>query len=834
MKRCLTLTACLCTAVLTFAQTLNGIVRDKESREAITFANIVFIGAEGKPIGGTASDAEGRFTRQLTGDERAFRISAVGYKTEIIAIRSPEGGFYEILMNRTVKQLNEVVVYAGENPAHAIIKKAVANKPLHDPEKISEYACKIYNKFIITVSGTLAAAKAIAESDLNLQYFNDSLSAHPETTDEKVKRVFSRQHLFMSEVISERMFRAPAKLKQTVIANRVSGFKNPFFSLLASDLQPFGFYRDFITVFDKDYLNPLTRNSTARYRFILEDSIVVNRDTIYLISFEPNAGTRFEALKGVIGISKSDYAVQQVVAETCDSSAVIAFRFRQLYERQAGGRWFPVKLNTLLQFKQQTVGGKNNHLIGVGFAYLSDIRVGEGAAPVESFNHITTETLPNAVKRDSAYWQANRPFKLSAIEQNTYAVMDSALGKTGMETLANAALALSSDALSAGKLTLIPSHILRVNRFEGIRLGMGAETNPELSKIMSTGGYAGWGTRDRALKYGAWLRFDLNRNRGFYAALICRQDVSEAGQVVFGSPLRRQSLIGSTVRNILGVNMDSLRELRAEIGLRPMRRNLVVWLSLARQHIQPTYGYAMLRTTGDGSTTRQNTFRFTELAADMQFFAGENNIQLAGRTIFSRHAFPAVKLRLVQGLPVWGGEFGYQKADLSIEHLLRIRGLGRTQIRLDAGIVSGQPPLMKLYFMAGGNALDSRLIYINHAFQTVGLYDFAADRYVALFLEHRFGAVYRGWRYVRPSPTFVQSMAWGYMKNPEAHAGVSFQIPWQGLFESGLIINHIVRVVYAKTLWLGLGAGVFQRYGFHKAPEPEQNRTFRILLKFDF
>lgn len=828
----LVLMAYTCTVVCAFAQRLNGLVRDKESGEAIAFANIVFIGAGGELLGGTASDIEGRFNWQLKGGEQAFRISAIGYKTETVIIHSPEGGFYEILVNKIVRELREVVVYASENPAHAIIRKAVANKPLHDPEKITEYAYKIYNKFIITVSGTYAAAKAIAESDLNLQH-GDSLPSDSETRDEKVKQVFSRQHLFMSEVISERMFRAPAMLKETVIANRISGFRNPFFSLLASNLQPFGFYRDFITIFDKDYLSPLTRNSTTRYQFILEDSTVISRDTVYLISFAPARGTRFEGLKGVIGISKSDYAVQQVIAETCDSSAVIAFRFRQFYERQAGGKWFPVQLNTLLQFKQQTVG-KDNHLIGVGFAYLSNIRIGDGVSPVQLFDHIALETLPNAGSRDSAYWQANRPFKLSALEQNTYAFMDSALGKTGLETFANVALALSADRIALGKLNLIPSRMLRVNRFEGARLGMGVETSQKVSKIFSLGGYVGWGTEDKALKYGTWLRLYINRKRDMYASLLYRQDLFEAGQAIFGSPWQRQSLSTNAVRNILGINMDSVREMRIDVGLRPVRRNLTTTFSLALQDVRPTYDYSFMRTDNGGNVQTQTNFRFAEATADLLFFAGETNIQLMGHTIFSRHTFPVIKLRLTQGLDRLGGEFNYQKADLSIEQLFRIRAWGRTQIRLDAGITNGQAPLTKLYFMAGGNVVSSPLMYINHAFQTVGLYDFAADRYAALSLEHRFGAIYRGWRYCRPSPTLVHRMAWGAINQPENHTGVTFQIPTQGLFESGLIINHLLRVVYSKTLWLGLGAGVFQRYGLHKSDSPHENRAFRLLIKFDF
>lgn len=815
-----------------FAQTLGGVVRDKETGERIAFVNIAFIDREGKIKGGTATDVEGRFTWQPASEIHILRISAVGYQTLTVPIDLSKQSFYEIFMNKVAKELSEVTIYAGENPAHAIIQKVVANKPRHDPEKITEYAHKIYGKFVITVDGTLAAEQILADNALKNKYLTDSLS-NATADDERLMQAFSQKHLFMSETISERKFRAPGMVKEVVLANRISGFQNPFFSILASNLQPFGFYRDFITFFDKDYLSPFTKNSTTRYRFILEDSTIVHQDTIYLISFEPLKGMRFEGLKGVAGISKSDYAIQQLIAQTFDSTAMVTLRFRQLYERQQGGRWFPVQLNTLLKFNGQTIG-RNNHLIGIGTAYVTDIRIGEGTAPVKDFNHIALETSTDAGKRDSLYWQANRLFPLSALEQNTYTFMDSVLGKTGIETFANIALALSADVIPAGKLNLIPSKMLRMNRFEGVRLGIGAETGTSFSKIFSLGAYAGIGTRDKALKYGGWLRFDLSRKRGIYASLIYRQDIAESGQVVFGSPWQRQSLSANTLRNILGINMDSVREVRLDWGLRPLRRNLIASFSAALQEVRPTYGYGFRRTDSNGAVREQTSFRFTEATADLLFFSGENNVQIMGRTVFSRHRFPVIKLRLTQGLDILGGEFNYQKVDLSFEQVLRVQGAGRTRLKLDAGIAQGQMPLMKMYFMAGGDAVESRLVYVNNAFQTVGLYEFAADRYAALFLEHDLGAIYRGWRYSRPTPTIVQSMAWGAMNQPENHTGVTFQVPRQGIFETGLVINHLLRVVYAKTFWLGLGVGVFQRYGAYAFAQPTENRTFRVLLKLDF
>lgn len=69
------------------------------------------------------------------------------------------------------------------------------------------------------------------------------------------------------ESVSELKFIAPDISEETVIASRVSGFKNPNFASLATDLQPFSFYKDNIKLFDIQYLNPISKGSLKKYSF---------------------------------------------------------------------------------------------------------------------------------------------------------------------------------------------------------------------------------------------------------------------------------------------------------------------------------------------------------------------------------------------------------------------------------------------------------------------------------------------------------------------------------------------------------------------------------------
>jgi hypothetical protein len=82
-------------------------------------------------------------------------------------------------------------------------------------------------------------------------------------------------------------YKKPNKDTERVIANRVSGFKDPSFVLLASQLQSFTFYSDFVTVLSDDYLNPVSGGAWRKYVFVLRDTTFSGADTTFIISFEP-------------------------------------------------------------------------------------------------------------------------------------------------------------------------------------------------------------------------------------------------------------------------------------------------------------------------------------------------------------------------------------------------------------------------------------------------------------------------------------------------------------------------------------------------------------------
>jgi len=68
----------------------------------------------------------------------------------------------------------------------------------------------------------------------------------------------------MMENVTKRKLMAPDKNYNEVIATKMSGFKDPIFVFLTTQIQSFSFYKPFITIFQTSYVNPVGTGSLSK------------------------------------------------------------------------------------------------------------------------------------------------------------------------------------------------------------------------------------------------------------------------------------------------------------------------------------------------------------------------------------------------------------------------------------------------------------------------------------------------------------------------------------------------------------------------------------------
>ena len=79
-----------------------------------------------------------------------------------------------------------------------------------------------------------------------------------------------------------------------------------------------------------------------------------------------------------------------------------------------------------------------------------------------------------------------------------------------------------------------------------------------------------------------------------------------------------------------------------------------------------------------------------------------------------------------------------------------------------------------------------------------------------------------------------QGIAFGSLDNLMYHEGVELKSPNKGYIESGLIVDNIYRQKLMKLFYIGVGAGVFKRWGYYQNVDKTDNYTYRLVWNIGF
>ncbi|HRI61906.1 MAG TPA: DUF5686 family protein, partial [Saprospiraceae bacterium] len=316
---------------------LSGEVTDLEG-EDLAFVSVL---VEGDAAMTLFTDIEGRFAVDLKKIPPAVTFRYVGYETlrlDSLWFAAHSGRPLKITLRESKNELGEVEIRPGENPADRIIRNAAANRDRHNPERCPQYACTIYGKQSIQTNANWRGLLRLyaAGRDSSLLSLRDTTTLSP-------RQLRKRQHLLkgrkeksgrdhddlLVESVIRRSFLFPDQVKQEVTQNRVSGFHDLPLAAVPDLVQPFSFYRDYIALIDKAFVNPISPNSPKLYFFNLEDTLYQGRDTVFVISFQPHRGRVFDALKGTLYINTNGWAVQNVRAEPANQNSNLWLKIEQ-------------------------------------------------------------------------------------------------------------------------------------------------------------------------------------------------------------------------------------------------------------------------------------------------------------------------------------------------------------------------------------------------------------------------------------------------------------------------------------------------------------------------
>jgi hypothetical protein len=627
--------------------------------------------------------------------------------------------------------------------------------------------------------------------------------------------------------VSERKFLSPDRNHQKVVASRISGFKDPVFLFLSSQMQSSSFYKELIKISDKNYINPISNGSLKKYFFQLEDTTYTpGGDSVFVIFFRPGINTNFDGLCGVMSINTNGWAIQNVIAEPSRSEGGISIKIQQMYEFIEGSHWFPVQLNTDIIFKNVTVN--KYPPIGRGKNYNRNIVLNPELVK-RQFNQISIEVDPNAGDRSEAFWIDYRGDSLTERERKTYEYIDS-LGKAeDFDKKVKTFKSLITGRLPMGKIDLDLSKIAKYNSYEGFYLGLGLLTSPKLSETFSLGGFWGYGFKDQTAKYGGDLGITLDKYREIKLRLSYFDYVTETGGTSFFDD-KDNMLNPDNFRDFLIERMDRTERQQASVSFRAFRYATVNF-GLTADNKRPTYNYNFTLPAPSGEIPLPDSnFNFTEISAGFRFAYKEKFIQLPDTKISTGTNYPVIWFNYSRGLTGFlDGEYAYNKFDLKIQKSFFIKYFGKSTFDIRAGYIDKPVPYTNLY--NGRGAYRSFTIFAPASFATERMNEFLSDRYVFLFYTHNFGKLL--WRSKKFSPEFAVATngGFGWLNHPEYHSNkATFDAMDKGYFESGLLINNLLSMMNVYTL----GVGVYYRYGAYSLPDIGDNFAYKLTLVFPF
>ncbi|WP_299222808.1 DUF5686 family protein [uncultured Psychroserpens sp.] len=758
-------------------------ILDSITKTPIAFANIIF---DNDNYSGTISDIDGTFS--IKPSTQNVTISYVGYETLTVNVESFKTN--TILLKSKIDELDEVIINSDYNPAIAIMKKVIANKDLNNPENINSFSYKAYNKVFFDFIGS-------GELDSINDFFED-------------------KHVFINETISRRNYIKPDLKEDIILATKVSGFKDPSFGTLATDFQPFSFYKDVIDLFEIKYLNPISNGSIKKYAFKLEDEFIQNKDTVFIISFKPKKGKNFDGLKGLLYVNSNKYAIQNVDAEPYLEQKT-TIKIQQKYALVDSTYWFPQQLNFVA-----TIGNGDFSMRYTGKSYFDDIATNTSLNRKDfSFESVTFSK--DATKKSDQFWAANRRDSLNNKEHITYKFLDSIGDKFNFDGKLKLFSSIATGRYPFKYIDLDLTKIVAYNKYEKLRLGAGFITNDDLFKNLYFGGFFGYGFGDKASKYGGHITAKIPGKRDISFTLSYENNLREAGTNLLE---KNYNLI--PLRNILAERMDNIKALSLESNLK-LFRNFYWTFELSTAEIVPKYEYQFF-----DNNQLITAYNNTEFKAGFSYFVREEVVNAFNTKLRTYSDFPVLNFTYSKGLKnVFDGDFSYNKYEFSINHTFNITNVGKTRYRLEAAHVDANIPYGLLLTGEGTYDVNYPIIIHDH-FQTSQPYEFLSNSYINLFTTHDFGGLlFKSGRF-QPDIILHNNLGYGSLSDNFRHQNIIFKEKDEVFLETGLELRNIIKLNYFDMGSFGLGLGTFYRYGYHNLPKTSDNWVFKFAAGFTF
>jgi len=794
----------ICSTV--FAQVkISGTVKDKNN-ETIPFANILFSGSNV----GTVSDENGKFYLEADKTYSEIVVSFMGFVAKTVPVKSRDFNLV-ITLEEEASQLKEVFIYSGKikkkgNPAIAILKKVWEKKRQNGIYLFDQYQFEKYEKLEFDMN-------SIDSTVINSKLF-DNIEFVFEGID--TSRVTGKT--FLPIFINESVYKnygdnTKNKVREDIVANINSGFSsNQNVIAFIKDLYvEYDIYSNYIKIFDKSFVSPVSKAGTLSYNYVLADSAFIDDKWCYNILYYPRRKGEL-TFKGDFWVNDSTFAIKEINMQA-NKSANINW-VKDIYIEQE----YDVLNDTVFLLKKDYMMSdfsfgkkdKSKGIYGKRTTMYKDYVF--DSIKSDKFYKVKIDAYDEAIYNKGAdFWDKSRQEKLSENEKGIYKLIDTLKTVPKFKRMYDLVSIIGSGYVELNNFDFGPIYsTFGTNDVEGLRLRVGGRTYFGPNDKWRVQSYLAYGFKDNQFKYGVSGKWMLGPKSRFIIGGGNRRDVEQIGvsltttNDILGRSFASSAIFASgdnsklTSINLsnLFMSIEPVKNLNFRIGASyrtlksasPATFNLDWWVDKENGIKE----YETIQSEIDFS------INYTPKRKTIGWGVERNEVSSAYANLFFNFS---------QGIKgILNSDFDYQKIQFYYRQPILIGGFGRMNATFETGKIFGEVPLGLLSVVPGNQSY----MLVANTYSLLDYYEFVTDTYASIHIDHNFNG-----RFFSRLP-LIRKLNWRELVGIKAIWGsisdenialsasnIPYVAPEKAYFEYSVGIGNIFKVLRVDCSWRG-------------------------------